>query len=209
MPGATRNTDALRARRRAASLAKLLVALTELQSTGETYAELSVEQLLRTAGLNRSTFYSYFEDKTDLLGQLAEQALDQLLAAARHWYALPGGSTKADLHAALGRVVDAYVDHRVVMTAISDDSSRSEAATKSFESLMDRSTVALAAYLRRGQAERFVDRKLDPDATAAWLMWMSEGGLVRLVSPAPPAERERLHAALTDIFWNGLRMGAR
>jgi AcrR family transcriptional regulator len=207
MPEVTRNTDALRARRRAAILVKLLGALTELQASGETYAELSVERLLRAAGVHRSTFYAYFEDKTDLLQHLADEALDQVLRAAQHWYSLPARATKADLHAALGRVVDAYVDHRVVLTAISDDSSRSETATKAFESLMDRSTVALAAYIRRGQVERFIDRRLDADATAAWLMWMSEGGLVRLISPAPPAQRARLHAALTDIFWNGLRMG--
>lgn len=207
MPGATRNTDALRARRRAAILERLLAALVELRASGESYAELSVERLIRAAGVNRSTFYSYFGDKSVLLEQLAEQALDELLGAARQWYSLPPRSAKADLHLALGRVLAAYVEHSVVMTAISEGSARSEAATKSFELMMDRSTVALAAYIRRGQQDRSLDRRLDPEATAGWLMWMSEGGLARLVCPAPAAERARLHAALTDIFWNGLGMG--
>lgn len=203
----TRNTGALRARRREALLDQVHAVLVEAAAEGETFAALPVERLIAGAGVSRSTFYSYFADKETLLDQLAERALEAALAAARHWYTLPARATKADVHDALGRVVGAYVDHHVVLVAVSEASARTAAATKAFELLMDRSTVALAAYIRRGQAERFVDRKLDPEPTAAWLMWMSEGGLARLVSTAAPADRQRLHAALTDIFWNGLRMG--
>lgn len=203
----TRNTDSLRARRRAAMLDTVHAAVVEAAGAGEAYAELSVERLIGAAGVTRSTFYSYFADKDDLLQQLAERALDAALQAARHWYALPPRATKADVHDALGLVVDTYAEHHVVLVAVSEASARSEAATKSFELMMDRSTEALAAYIRRGQAERFIDAAIDPEPTAAWLMWMSEGGLARLVSGAGPADRARLHAALTDIFWNGLRMG--
>ncbi|HEY1966927.1 MAG TPA: TetR/AcrR family transcriptional regulator [Pseudonocardia sp.] len=206
---AIRNTDALRARRREAILAKLLAAVEQLCGPSrETYAELSVERLISTAGVNRSTFYAYFDDKTALLHELAEQVLDQLLEVASHWYQLPAHATKDDLHQALGRVIEAYLSHQVVMAAIADAAARSAAVSKPFETLMDRSTAALAAYIRRGQREHFVDRALDPEPTAAWLMWMSEGALAQLIGPASPAERTRLHAGLTDIFWHGLRMGA-
>lgn len=209
MTGATRDTTALRARRREAILGKLLAAVEELCGPGETYAELSVERLIRAAGVNRSTFYSYFEDKTALLLALAEQSLDEMLDTATYWYELPAKASKADLHDALGRVVDAHVAHHAVMAATADAADRSLAVGKPYETMMDRSTAALAAYIRRGQQERFIDPKLDPEPTAAWLMWMSEGGLARLVGPATPAERTRLHAGLTELFWTGLRMGGR
>jgi|SRR5581483_5446544 AcrR family transcriptional regulator len=209
MPGATRDTTALRARRREAILHKLLSAVEQLSAAGEAYAELSVERLIGTAGVNRSTFYAYFDDKTDLLQALADQVLDHLLAAARHWYQLPADASRADLHHALGRVIDAYTEHHVVMTAMADAAAGSAAISKPYETLMDRSTAALARYIARGQQEGFIDPELDPEASASWLMWMSEGGLGRLIGPASARERSRLHAGLTEIFWSGLRMGER
>jgi AcrR family transcriptional regulator len=213
MPGAasnpSRDTTALRARRREAILLKLLAAVEQLSESGETYPEFSVERLISTAGVNRSTFYSYFDDKIDLLQALTDQVLDQLLDAARYWYQLPANASRADLHGALGRVIDAYVGQRVVMTAMADAAAGNVAASKPYETLMDRSTAALAAYIRRGRQEGFMDATLDPEPCAAWLMWMSEGGLARLVCPASEQERARLHAGLTDIFWDGLGMGAR
>jgi AcrR family transcriptional regulator len=212
MPGAasnaTRDTTALRARRREAILRKLLAAVEQLSESGETYPEFSVERLIRTAGVNRSTFYSYFDDKVDLLQALTDQVLDQLLDAARYWYELPANASKADLHGALGQVIEAYVSQRVVMTAMADAAAGNVALSKAYETLMDRSTAALAVYIRRGQQEGFMDGRLDPEGSAAWLMWMSEGGLARMISPATADERARLHTGLTDIFWDGLGMGA-
>ena len=103
-------------------------------------------------------------------------------------------------------MIDAHLAQRVVMTAMADAAAANAAISKPYETLMDRSTAALAAYIRRGQAEGFIDSALDPEPTAAWLMWMSEGGLVRLTGPATQQERDRLHAGLTDVFWRGLAM---
>jgi len=40
----------------------LVTAVIELLGEGHAYADISIEQLVRRAGLSRPTFYSYFDD---------------------------------------------------------------------------------------------------------------------------------------------------
>nr|BBX81751.1 hypothetical protein MFLOJ_55380 [Mycobacterium florentinum] len=54
----TRNTAALRERRKAALELKLLAAVERLHEEGLAYGEVSVERLLTAAGVTRSTFCS-------------------------------------------------------------------------------------------------------------------------------------------------------
>ena len=66
----------------------------------ESYTALSVERLVREAGISRATFYVYFEDKGDLLRALAEDFIERILGRGVDWWQLPPDATKADLRAA-------------------------------------------------------------------------------------------------------------
>jgi len=46
---------------------RLLEVVQQLLDEGESFTEMSVERLVSEAGISRSTFYVYFEDKGDLL----------------------------------------------------------------------------------------------------------------------------------------------
>jgi len=203
MASITRTTQASRARRRAAIRHELLGAVERcLEST--TFTELSVERLVREAGIARSTFYVYFEDKGDLLAALVEDVIDALIEAAGHWWRLAPDAEKADLREAMEQIADTYRTHRVVMAAAVEASAYDERIAEQVASLVDRAVAAVAVHIRDGQGAGSVDRSLDPRQTAVWLTWMTERGLFQLVSPADAEQTDRLLQAMTDIVWNVL-----
>jgi AcrR family transcriptional regulator len=59
-----------RTERRAATTEQILAATDELLAEGEGFADLSVERITERAGLSRTAFYDYFEDKRELLIKL-------------------------------------------------------------------------------------------------------------------------------------------
>lgn len=204
MAGRTRNTAALRARRKAALEVKLLGAVESLHDRGLAYGDMSVEQLITKAGVTRSTFYSYFDDKDALLRDLAGTVLDELL---RPWFAIEPQGSKDDLRRGIDGIIRAYRAHRVIMVAI-DEPVPGGSAEREFEGLMARSTTAVSAYIKAGQVSGTVDATLDAATVAALLMWMSERGLAKLVANAGTRELDSLADGLTEIFWRTLRGGA-
>jgi len=178
-------------------------------ASGESYTELSVERIVREAGISRATFYVYFEDKGDLLRALAEDFIERILVAAASWWELPSDATKADLRTAMQAIFEAYVPHKVVMAAVVEVASYDAGLRTLFGDLLERTIAKVAEHIEQGQREGYVIGELDPLRTAAWLTWMAERGLYQLVAPATPAAAERLLEALTDITWNTLYAGAR
>jgi TetR/AcrR family transcriptional regulator, ethionamide resistance regulator len=209
MPSITRNTQSTRAQRREEIRDRLRTAAEELMSREESYTELSVERIVKEAGISRATFYVYFEDKGDLLRALAEDFIERLLVAASSWWQLPAEATKADLRTAMRAIFDAYIPHKVVMAAVVEVASYDAGLRTLFGDLLERTIGKVAEHIETGQKDGFVVADLDPQRTAAWLTWMAERGLYQLVAPATPAASERLLDALTDITWNTLYAGAR
>jgi TetR/AcrR family transcriptional regulator, ethionamide resistance regulator len=209
MPSITRNTQSSRAQRREEIRDRLRTAAEELMANEESYTELSVERIVREAGISRATFYVYFEDKGDLLRALAEDFMERILVAAATWWQLPADASKGDLRNAMRAIFDAYIPHKVVMAAVVEVASYDAALRQLFGELLNRTIAGVASHIALGQKEGYVEEGLDPERTAAWLTWMAERGLYQLVAPASGAAIDRLLEALTDITWNTLYAGAR
>jgi len=197
-----------RSQRRDAIRADLLAAMEALLPE-ERYTELSIERLVKTAGVSRSTFYVYFEDKGDLLRVLTEDVIAELIAAAKVWWDLPPQSTKQDVRDALGGLVESYVEHRLLLAAVVETATYDDRVRERFGEMMSAAIEGVAAHLRDGQRAGFVRPELDADRVGAWLTWMAERGLFTLVGPADPAEHDALADALTEILWNVLYEGRR
>lgn len=209
MPSITRTSQSSRAQRREEIRDRLRIAAEDLMAEGESYTELSVERIVREAGISRATFYVYFEDKGDLLRALAEDFMDRILEAAAAWWSLPKDATHADLRTAMRAIVDAYQPHKVVMAAVVEVASYDAGLRELFGDLLTKTITAVAQHIATGQEEGYVEAGLDPQRTAAWLTWMAERGLYQLVAPANGAALERLLDAMTDITWNTLYQSTR
>lgn len=176
---------------------------------GESYTVLSVERIVREAGISRATFYVYFEDKSDLLRALAEDFMDRIIVAASDWWTLTADADKDDLRAAMRAIFDAYLPHKVVMAGVVEVASYDAGLQVLFGALLERTIADVARHIEQGQAGGYVTPGIDARRTAAWLTWMAERGLYQLVAPAPQETVERLLDSITDITWNTLYAGAR
>jgi AcrR family transcriptional regulator len=206
---ASRNPRSSRAQRRGEIRDRLRTASEGLMGEGESYTALSVERIVREAGISRATFYVYFEDKSDLLRALAEDFIERIIGAATAWWTLPADAPKSQLREAMRAVFDAYLPHKVVMAAVVEVASYDVRVQEVFGALLERTISEVARHIEVGQREGFVTQGIDPQRTAAWLTWMAERGLYQLVAPAGPAAEERLLDSITDITWNTLYAGPR
>jgi len=209
MPSVTRKTQASRAERRDLIKARLLAAVESLLAEGENFTELSVERLVSLAGVSRSTFYVYFEDKGDLLSAWFGEITEEIENAARDWWALDADATRDDLRAALSKIVKTYKPHTTLMAAVYDAAAYDPGVRELVEGMMNWNVAGLRNHIKAGQKAGFIDPDLLPQQTAAWLQWMAERGLHQLVRNANAAEVERLIDAYTSIVWNTLYAPAR
>lgn len=204
MPSVTRRTQSTRAARRDEIRARLLEVVERLLDDGESFTEISVERIVTEAGLSRSTFYVYFEDKGDLLVAWFSGITEELESAAKAWWALGVDATREDLHAALEGIVKTYRPHTTLMAAVYDAAAYDPSARDLITAMMDWNAAGLRKHIAAGQEAGFVDRELLPRETAAWLTWMAERGLHQLVRAATDAELARLVDAYAAIVWNTL-----
>jgi AcrR family transcriptional regulator len=160
--------------------------------------------MVSEAGMSRSTFYVYFEDKGDLLRAWFGAIEDDIVDAAAEWFALDGSATREDLHAALTRLVQAYRPHVALMAATYDAAAYDASVRELTDKMMGGNIAGLRKHIRTGQRDGFVDASLPPEQTAQWLTWMAERGFHQLVRGATDAEVERLIDGYTAIVWNTL-----
>jgi AcrR family transcriptional regulator len=204
MPSVTRKSQSSRSERRDEARRRLLGVVEKLLEEGESFTEISVERLVSEAGMSRSTFYVYFEDKGDLLRAWFAEITAELSDAASGWLTLGADATRADLRAALERVVKTYKPHTTLMAATYDAAAYDASVRELVEGMMDGNVAGLRKHIQAGQAGGSIDPSLPAAQTAAWLTWMAERGLHQLVRTASPAELEKLIDAYTGIVWNTL-----
>lgn len=200
--GPTRKS--LRARRRDDARARLLEIVQRLLEAGETFNEISVERLAAEAGISRTTFYVYFEDKSDLLRAWFTDVTHQLNDAAAGWWSLGPGACREDLRDALARIVHSYRPHTTLMAATHDAVGYDAGARQLVIDAMNDYVSGLRRHIKAGQAAGFIDRSLPAAETAYWLQWMAERGLHQIPLDADEHEIERLIDAYTGIVWNAL-----
>lgn len=181
---------------------RLLPAVERLLES-DTYAEISVEQLAEEAGISRSSFYNYFEDKGDLLRALTADVMGTIIDASRQWWMLAPGADKQELREAIAHMVDTYAPHAGLMRAVADFTSRDPRVREEFGAYMQRGAEGIAGYIRAGQRAGAFRGDLDADRVGLWLDWMAERGLSELGRPGAE-DTERAVTALTDIFWKAV-----
>jgi AcrR family transcriptional regulator len=198
-------TQPPREERRDAIRDELSAAVERLLAGGATYAEISVERLCKEAGTSRATFYQYFEDKGDLLSQLAESALRDLGDTSEFWWHLPPGGGKGALQAAFLRTFALYREHHGVMRSLTESAAHDSAMRERLRSSIVGWAIAeTAAHIREGIAEGTVNPDLDPEVSAEWLCWMFERGLYEIAGVTDEHALDAMLDALTGLIWNTL-----
>ncbi len=168
---------------------------------GSTYEEIKVDDLVEQAGLAKSTFYVYFDDKADLLSHLADRVISDLAAFEGAWWTLPPDAGRDEIRAAIAAMFEAYLPHAPLIDAISAAAVYDPGMRDQFKELMSGVVENIADHLRQGQEAGVMPPNLDAVHTAFSLAWMFERGFNLIMLPADPRGRREKVAAATEIVW--------
>ena len=157
----TRKSPSGRAARRDELRGRLLGVVERLLGEGDTFTEISVERMVAEAGIARSTFYVYFEDKGDLLEAWFGEITAELRTAAAEWWRLGPTPAYPDLRAALAAIVSTYRPHTTLMAAMYDTAAYDAGVRDLVTAMMDENVAGLRKHIRTGPARR-VRRPVPP-----------------------------------------------
>jgi AcrR family transcriptional regulator len=189
---------------RAASVSRIVTSAEELLSEADHFSDISVEQVISRAGVSRSTFYSYFDDMGHVLRTVGAGVVGEVVESAREWMDLDSGVSQARLTEIFGGLITTYRRRAKLLAALADASSYDTGVREEFHRLLTIGHTELAKHIRRAQQSGSANSALDPESTAAWLVWMIERGLYQQIRPATGQQAKRHVAALAAIVWRTL-----
>lgn len=144
------------------------------------FRDLTVEAVMRSTGISRSTFYNYFADRNALVLGLLRRVEDEMMEASRPWLERTG-DPRAALRAGLEGTVESYARHARVLRGVLEASYHDGDVERAFrQGFLQNFIDAVADRLRREGTTP------DPDAIAhALLMVNTEVTSQRLGGPDP------------------------
>lgn len=171
-----------------------IIAAAALLLRKRSYAELTVDEVMREAGQGRTIFYRHFDDLADLLSRASREAIDALYEAQRTLGA-GGGPGGADaVREAMGLAVAVYRDHGPLLRGIAEAAAGDEALASQHLAIRRRFDDLAEQWLR--------SRATTADAaqTAHALNLMNEAYLLDAFGREPLVADEVAVRALTDIW---------
>lgn len=178
---------------RATNKEALVTATLSLLAEGSAYAEISIEQIVKRAGLSRPTFYSHFKDKRALILELGLDLQRAVAEAADPWLALGEGRVRDTLAA----VLTAFTAHREVASAIAEAATYDDEVNAFWHTFHDRFMVIARDRIVASEPN------LDParaKARAFALVWMTERTVTEYLAGSDVEEGPLLDELAA--FWN-------
>ena len=195
MASLTRRTEA-QTEKRAAVEAAVLEATEVLLVGGRSYADLTIEDIARGAGISRTAFYFYFRDKRELLMRLTEEVNELLYQQADIWFS-GDGEPEPEMREALTNIAALYAEHGVLLRAIVEVSTYDEEVARFWRAMLGR---FVDASRRRIETEQAAGRAVveHAEATSFALCWMTERTMYQhLVQGGPFAAAEMVDALVS------------
>ncbi|WP_372787848.1 TetR/AcrR family transcriptional regulator [Paraconexibacter sp.] len=193
-----------REQRRVELALQILRATDHLTEDDASFPSVGVERLASAAGIGRSTFYLYFQDKTELLEVCFGPIGAELHEATARWTAIDTAPTSDQMRDVLGGMAAVWRSHATELSVIFDATSYDPIIREVVEAATAVSVTQLTKHIRAGQREGWVVPDVPPRETATWLIWMGQRGghqLLRL-------EDEELLAQFVDgyrdVVWRSL-----
>jgi AcrR family transcriptional regulator len=183
---------------------RLLPAVESLLAEGQSYTDVSVEDMLERAAVPRSTFYYHFRDKGELLIAISADAVEEIVGISDGLYAEGLHRSRKRFEAAVRRTVQSWRAHVPLMNALAEMAAYNPAVKEQFLAGWRQAQQRVAEHIREGQAAGFVRADLHPEYVAGWLTWMAERGIALLVWPAPEGQLDEISSALAATVWHTL-----
>jgi AcrR family transcriptional regulator len=151
----------------------LLDATERLLATVPTH-ELSVEQILREAGISRRTFYVYFPSKYAVVTRLLERVMEEMYAVIQPFVGRADDEPRKDaLRHSLRAGWDVWAQHAVVLRAMHEHSHEAPELRAIWLDVIDRFAQAFSREIDRERAEGLAPAGPDSAQLATILLWSS------------------------------------
>jgi TetR/AcrR family transcriptional regulator, ethionamide resistance regulator len=136
------------------------------------FSELTVDEIMRRAGVSRSSFYLYFRDKQEVLMLATEELAERFYAEADRWWRGEGGGPHL-VRDALAGVVAVYRGNALLLAAVNEAATYDSEVADFWRALIDRFVAATAEHLER-EARAGRMPVVDPLPMSDALVWMVE-----------------------------------
>ena len=193
---ATRRAE-IRASRRQ-SREQIVSAATDLVRS-VSFAELTVDEVMREAGMSRTIFYRHFDDLADLLLRAGREAIEELFEAQRAFGEAPIADGPDAIRSAFVPAVAVYSRHGPLLRAIAEAGAADEEIAAGQQAVRQR-FADLAEAALRGMPDVAANPPADLSETARALNLMNEAYLLDAFGREPRVPAERVVQTLTEIW---------
>ncbi|AWT54831.1 TetR/AcrR family transcriptional regulator [Mycolicibacterium smegmatis] len=177
----------------------ILEALNEhLQKTG--FDALNIAEVARQAGVGRSAFYFYFENKAAAVAALLEPMHEALLAANNILADLTRPPHER-IRATLDAVLRTAEDHRYLFQAMLEARGTSGAVRDMWDAARESFVPTVSAVIIAERESGRAPDGVDPKVLASLLMEFNDRLLERLIIGGPLTRRQLLEGA--EAMWMG------
>jgi AcrR family transcriptional regulator len=177
---------------------RIVAAATELVRTTP-YAALSVDEVMRRAGLGRTIFYRHFDDLGDLIVRAAREAIEELYETQRTLGDARIGAEPEDVRRAIEPVVAVYERHGPLLRAIAEAAASDEQVNAGQRAMRERFDALVERALLRVWPGG-VPPPADLGETARALNLANEAYLLDAFGREPRIAPERAVRTLTEIW---------
>jgi TetR/AcrR family transcriptional regulator, ethionamide resistance regulator len=162
------------------------------------FREVTIPEVMRTAGLTRPAFYAHFRDRGDLLLRVVAHIGALLFEMADRW--LEGDEPLSDIPAAVDGVADVYVIHGPVLRALADAAPTDAAVEQAYRGLVQAFVDASHEHIAAEQAAGRIRPSIDAAQMARALVWGNERVLSETLGRVPQADPREVATTLSEIW---------
>jgi AcrR family transcriptional regulator len=178
--------------------AALLQALDEFLREGE-FDRITIADISARAGVTRSAFYFYFENKAACVAALASQMYQQAMAAAGHLFA-EDVPPRQRIQEMISGLFAAWEGHQYLYRAMLEASRTSSALRELWDGYRESFTEPVAAMIDRERASGRAPAGPDSHTLATVLLELGDRALERL-TPDDPLNTSRRAEVLVTIWF--------
>lgn len=204
MPSVTRRSSGARLRREEVE-SHVFETVERLLEGGESFTTLGVQRICAEAEVARSSFYSTFADKTDLLLRLAESTTDDIFAVSQMYFSTDEtagpfeGLAFEGLQATQANSIRIFRAHAPLISALAEMSAYDEAVAAYWRGRMDRTIEATAQRIRKEQRAGRIRATLNPDRAARFIVAGAERSMFQQATTATAESDADAAAELTEM----------
>jgi AcrR family transcriptional regulator len=177
---------------------RIVAAATELVRE-KPYGELSVDEVMREAGIGRTIFYRHFDDLADLLMKAGREAIEELYEAHRALSDAHLGDGPEVVRQAIEPAVAVFQRHGPLLRAIVEAAASDEQVAAGQEAMRERFDELLEATLRE-MPHLAEHPTADLGETARALNLLNTSYLVDAFGREPRVSADTAAQTLTEIW---------